>query len=131
MGTGIKADDLAKAVMEQLREYGNLTTADMKKCVRNAGKRVKKDIKAAAPVEQTDDGGKYKKSWSMSVVEESSHILRLTIYSRNRYGLTHLLEYGHAFRNGGRARAIPHIEPADVKGQREFEEELINTLQNH
>lgn len=45
-------------------------------------------------------------------------------YNKKYYRLTHLLEFGHATRNGGRTKAIPHIRPTEDKYREKFVEEL-------
>ena len=46
--------------------------------------------------------GKYAKSWSTKKTKENSHSLEMTVHSKNRYQLAHLLEKGYAKRGGGR-----------------------------
>ena len=104
-----KIDELADAVAEQLEEYNKLSAEVVKKAVTKAGNSVKKDIGANAPVKT----GKYAKSWRTKKTKETSTELEVTVYSPTRYMLAHLLEHGHAKRNGGRVRAIPHIAPAE------------------
>ena len=113
-------DDLTAEVMKGLSEYAELTDKAMKKAVRKTATAVKNEISANAP-EKT---GRYKKSWKAKKVRENSHTLEMTVHSKDRYQLTHLLEKGHALRNGGRARAFPHIAPAEEHGA-EMLEDLI------
>lgn len=125
-GTRIPIDRLADTVSEMLSDYADMASDEMKKTVRDAGNTVKKAIGEGAPVRT----GKYAKSWSVKNTKENSHVLEVTVYSRNRYQLAHLLEHGHAKRNGGRTRAIPHIAPAEQQGIEQLEREITRRLQN-
>ena len=126
----IKIDDLAREVMKGLDEYADVTTEQVKKAVRKAGNTVRKEIQENAP----KNTGDYAKSWAVKKVRESSHTLEVVVHSKNRYQLTHLLEFGHCLRNGGRTRAMPHIAPAEEKGIEQLEkqiESLVVKCQDH
>jgi hypothetical protein len=112
-------DDMASEIMKGLSEYADLADTEMKKAVRKTATTVKKEIMENAPVKS----GAYKKSWTVSKVSENSHELQMTVHSKNRYQLAHLLEHGHAKRGGGRVSARPHIAPAEEKGA-----ELLESL---
>ncbi len=124
MASKVKIDQLAAAVMQELTDYADLAADDMKTAVKNAAKTVKQEIQAGAPTAS----GAYAKSWSVKNTQESSHTLELTVHSRNRYQLAHLLEFGHAKRGGGRTRAIPHIAPAEQMGIEQLEREIERSL---
>ena len=104
-------DQMAHVIMEGLQEYADLAAEDMKAAVKKAGNSAKKDIQSNAP-EKT---GAYKKSWAVKTVRENANAMEVVVYSRNRYQLAHLLEFGHALRQGGRTRAFPHIAPAEER----------------
>ena len=124
MGKTVSIDGLADAVMEELSEYNKLAEETMKKAVTKAGQTVRKEIKAGAPVKT----GRYAKSWTTKKTKESSTRLEVTVYSPSRYMLAHLLEHGHALRNGGRARAFPHIAPAEEIGIKQLEDEIERSI---
>ena len=122
----IKIDDLAKEVMRGLDEYADVTTEQVKKAVRKAGNTVRKEIQQNAP----KNTGNYAKSWAVKKVRESSHTLELVVHSKNRYQLTHLLEFGHCLRNGGRTRTMPHIAPAEEEGIEQLERQIERSIRN-
>ena len=124
MSNHISIDALTDAVMEQLDEYRELATDEMKKAVKDAGKTVKQEINASAPVRT----GRYAKSWQSKTTAESYSDIEVTVYSPKRYMLAHLLEHGHAKRGGGRVRAIPHIKPAEELGEEQLERDLTRAL---
>ena len=121
----VSVSELADAVMEGLVEYAELATEDMKAAVKKAGQTVRKEIQAGAP-EKT---GAYRKSWAVKTTRETSSFMEVTVHSRNRYQLAHLLEFGHAKRGGGRVSGKPHIAPAEEKGIRQLEEEIRKALE--
>lgn len=126
MGQTVQIGELADAVMETLEEYADLAAEDVKQAVRNAGETVRKEIRANAP----KDTGDYAKSWAVKKTKETSSSLTLTVHSKNRYQLAHLLEYGHAKRGGGRVEGKAHIAPAEEKGIRQLEEEIERSLRH-
>ena len=124
MGKTIPIDKLAAEVMDGLEEYAELTADVLKKEIQEAGKLAKTQISQTAPRKT----GRYAKSWAVKKISETSNSLEVTVHSKNRYMLTHLLENGHAKRGGGRVAAIPHIAPAEETAilslERNIEREL-------
>lgn len=120
----IRIDQLAAVVMEGLQEYADLATEDLKAAVKKAGDSAKKDVQAGAPV----DSGAYKKSWAVKTTKETANAMEVTVHSRNRYQLAHLLEFGHAKRGGGRTRTFPHIAPAEAAAAELLEREVERAL---
>lgn len=123
-GKKVTVNQMADAIMEELDHYRKTSIDDVKDAVRKGGKIVKDDINSSAPVRT----GKYAKSWRSRVTAEDASSIEVTVYSPSRYMLAHLLEHGHAKRNGGRVRAIPHIGPAEAHAEKEIERMLRQKL---
>ena len=110
-------DNMAAEIMKGLTENADLANESMKKAV-------KKEISANAP----KDTGAYAKSWAVKKTKENSHSLEMTVHSKNRYQLAHLLEKGHAKRGGGRVAGKAHISPAEENGVQLFEKLIEEAL---
>ena len=126
MATKVSIDQMASVIMDGLKEYADLATDDLKAAVKKTGNEVRKQIQSTAP----KASGKYSKSWSVKTTKESSNGMEVTVYSRNRYQLAHLLEFGHAKRGGGRVAARPHIAAAEEAGIESFEQAIERSLRN-
>ena len=111
MAQTIKIDQLADTVMKGMEEYATLAADDLKKDVRKAGDTVKKQIESTA----------------LKKTRETSDSIQVVVHSR-RYQLTHLLEFGHAKRGGGRTRAFPHIAPAEQAGIEQLTRDIERDL---
>lgn len=112
----VTVDKMSDAIMAGLKEYADLATDTVKEAVKDSAKTVKKEIQENAPKRT----GSYKKSWTSKKTAENSNSMTVTVYSKNRYQIAHLLEHGHAKRGGGRVAGREHIAPAEEKGKQEL-----------
>ena len=120
MGVRTGPGELADAVIGELDRYAEATMGEVKEAVRETAESVRGDIEEHAPRRT----GAYARSWSAAVEKETGTEFEMAVHSTDRYQLTHLLEFGHAKRGGGRVAAIPHIAPARERGERKLSEEL-------
>lgn len=120
----IEAADLRKVVDEMLEDYA-------KEVDEAVGEAVEKTAtKAVRELKNTDAGFRdreYSKGWTKKVTRHRLYS-EATVYNRTHGQLTHLLEFGHALRNGGRARAFPHIAPVNDEVPNLFTEEFEKLL---
>ena len=101
----VSIDEMGNAIAKEFEQYVDLTADEVKKIVAEVAEDVKEKIQKEAPV----DTGAYKKSWMVTQTKNSSLGAEYTVHSKKKYRLTHLLEFGHAKRGGGRTKAQPHI----------------------
>lgn len=109
-----------------MKEIGAVTEIEVIEAANIAGKtasdKVVKRLKMTSPKRK----GKYARGWK---VKKEGNVY--IVYNEHP-GYTHLLENGHdVIRNGakvGRARAIPHIKPAEEEGKELFIEETIKEV---
>lgn len=128
MATTLRPTELTKAINGILDEYAsdlNVTLADVETTV--AKNTVANLRKNEPPKKRT---GRYSKGWRYNLVSQPlKGYTAITVYNADSPQLTHLLEFGHALKRGGRTfgevKAYPHIEPA----QNEAEAEMLKLLQ--
>ena len=120
-------DNLAGAILEELQSYSEEVTTKVKKAVDVVAKEVNVEIKNHITFkEHTHD---YVKAFKIKKTTDTQYNSTKTWYvSGGQYRLTHLLEKGHATRNGGRTKAYKHIEFGEelaIKRMQELTKEAI------
>lgn len=122
-------NDFTKEIEEALQEYSSIASDTLKKVIINAGKNAVKELKKTSPKGNYNGGGAYAKSWKFKRISDAPTSIKSVVYAGNgEYRLTHLLEKGHAKRNGGRTRAFPHIAKAERNAIDAIEKELKRQL---
>lgn len=102
-----QANELGSMLLELMQDYTDEVQAGMETLVDEVGKQALKDIREGSPVET----GGYRRGWTSKKVKNAAGVSRI-LYNKNPRR-PHLLEKGHANRNGGRTEGIPHIAPAE------------------
>lgn len=110
--------------MQGLEEYAELADDAMKDAVTKTARAVRKELVETSPV---GDTGEYHKKWRASVRLEKAHMLHMSVHNLD-YRIVHLLEKGHAKRNGGRVKARPHVAPAEAHGDEMLEKLITEAL---
>lgn len=124
MSNKISIADLNDSIIKVLSEYKENIDEDVKETANKIAKEAKEDLINDSPRSRKERSQKYYKGWAIKkkINKNGKHVL--AIWNKTNYRLTHLLEFGHDVKNGGRAKAIPHIRKVEEKMSKEFEEEL-------
>ena len=116
----INIDQLAIEVMQELDAY--------REDVQEAVEKAAAELRSISP---EGDTGEYAKHWSYKRDKNLSgrHRYDMVVYSKKpEYRITHLLEKGHAKRNGGRVDGIPHINIAEKHAKDILQERIERYL---
>lgn len=120
--------DLAGEVEKILNEFGDEVTERMGEVVDKLAQKAAKQLRQTSPVDKgAPQSGSYARGWTVEKSGKSHRQLTVsaTVYNRQP-GLPHLLEHGHALRQGGRSPAIAHIKPVEDMLYKSFRpEELL------
>ena len=100
MAKKIPVDRLAAEIEKILTEYGDEVQQDVDEAAQRVTKAGVKAVRANAK-DSFDGTGRYAKGWK-SKFETGRLSSQGIIYNGDLPGLPHLLEHGHANRNGGR-----------------------------
>lgn len=110
------------AILNEFRDVEVETLTDV---LATAGKEAVGELHSSSPKRT----GKYAKGWKVKKVTKKNGVIEVTVYNKDHYQLTHLLEYGHAKWIGGRdtgekVEGKPHIEKAEQNAIQQVESEL-------
>lgn len=108
----IRPAQLSSVIREITLEYKDKVDDAIRESSLELAKEGRKELRNASPKNR----GKYRQGWSYRKTTYGAEI-----YNKTHAKLTHLLEYGHALRQGGRSPAIKHIEPVHDALEPKFE----------
>lgn len=129
----VAIDKLSSTIMKYLTEYKEDIEEDVKEVANKNTKEAQKELKQISPRADrtvklrggtTVVSGSYAKSWSIKNGKKAKDIYSRIVYNKEHYRLTHLLEFGHANRDGSRTKPIAHIRTTEDKYREKFIEEL-------
>lgn len=116
----VKMTGLADEIMHCLNEYTDEVIEALDKAEESLAEEGVQELKKTSPRKT----GKYARSWTQKKFR-TKHVIHS---KKPRYRLTHLLEHGHAKRNGGRVAAITHIKPVEDKLMKEIPKKIKEAL---
>lgn len=113
----IECQELNKAIQNALKEYNHEIVNGLKRQTNSAMKDLVANTKATAPVGNRTDH--YRDSIASKTLKETQYgITKIWYVKGSDYRLSHLLNNGHALRDGGRysgtnfiGKAVDHILP--------------------
>jgi len=116
----MKIDGMADAIVRELSAWSKEVVGALKEEVQAVGEDTAKELRQTSPKRR----GAYARDWASKVTYEDWQDIRVTVYNKRHYQLTHLLENGHAKVNGGRVNGIPHISVAEENAARDLEKKV-------
>jgi hypothetical protein len=114
----VEIDDITKAITQHLRQY----TSDIEDELAQASNEITKDGIKQLKRKSPRRTGKYAKGWTRKKQGEG-YVVHNKVYQ-----LTHLLEHGHAKKDGGRVAGKSHIRPVEEKMVKKFEERIERVI---
>ncbi|WP_439818374.1 HK97 gp10 family phage protein [Weissella paramesenteroides] len=106
--------NLAQEIARHLKQYSSDVERNLQAAKKEVGQKAVKQLRNAGNF--NDRTGRYRKGWALKKVGNN-----YVIWNSTDYQLTHLLEFGHALRNGGRSKGFTHIKPVEQMVINEFE----------
>lgn len=128
MSNTIKPEELQKALNNYLEDYVEDITEDVEETTDATTKEAVQELKQTSPQGKGTRDNPYSKGWTKQKGKTNRGRYTVKIHNRTNYQLTHLLEFGHATRNGGRTKAIPHIRPLEEKYNKIFEQRITTVI---
>lgn len=114
--------NLQAQVESLLNQYGKQCSEVVNESVHEVSNEALKKLKKEAPKRT----GRYKKGWKVKKNDDKFSANDI-LYGKeaSTYAIAHLLEHGHATRNGGRTAPIPHVKNVEEWAQKA----LVDTVE--
>lgn len=116
----VKPEDLSNEITKYLNSYAENIEEDVIEVVDTTTKEAKEELVKVSPRGKGKRATPYYKGWTVKLQKKGKGKYTKVVWNKTNYQLTHLLEFGHITRNGGRTQAIAHIRPVEEKYKVKF-----------
>ena len=128
MSQEIQISEMERVIMDALEQYADKAADVIGETLPLVGQETAQDLRATSPKLT----GNYAASWTygMQTSRGSKKKNKLVVYNKKHYRIVHLLEKGHAKKNGGRVEAQVHVKPAQNRAEQKAIERITDKLEN-
>lgn len=129
MSTTVGLEQLSEAIQKELTLYNRNVVDGIKKHAKKSMSQLVKQTRATAPVGKRKRH--YKDNIASKKLSENDRGVSYVWYVRGSdYRLSHLLEHGHALKNGGRTKATHFIENASEPIIKDYIKQVEEVIKN-
>jgi len=126
----VKVGDFSKAFGKEMIKYTMDVEEEIEEMTAKITKAAAKGLKeVSASTFQTAQDKPYNEGWTTKSTGVR-HRSRWIIHNKNKPGLAHLLEHGHAKTGGGRVAGKIHIKPIEEKLIQDYEDNVKAIIEN-
>ena len=134
MNKKVTVDNLSSEIMKALKEFEGVTEKDCEDGVLDTAEEAVKELRLApGHPPKYQSWKKYDAGWGIDAKFRGKKTTAI-VRNKTEYRLTHLLEFGHAIKHGGRkvgeAGAYEHIAPVAKKADENLAKNIIKRVEN-
>ena len=125
--------DLAADIIKEIESYNEALAIEIDNASKKTAKKIAKELSETSP----KDTGDYASDWAVKEVTGKKRYKyrmgtsKYVVHNKGHYQLTHLLEQGHATKDGtSRVPAQPHIEPVEQEFIPKYLSAVEEAIQN-
>lgn len=121
----ISIDKLQKEILKALELEVDDIEEDVQELSKEKAEEACRELQNISP----HNKGEYANSWETKKGESGKGQYSTVVHNKKHYRRTHLLEFGHANRDGSRTAAQPHIRKTEDKYVEEYVKELEKRIE--
>ena len=134
MNKKVTVDNLSDEIMKSLKEFENVTDKDCEDGVLDTAQEAVKELRLApGRPPKYQSWKRYNAGWTIKASFKGKKTSAI-VHNKTDYRLTHLLEYGHAIKRGGRkigeAGAYEHVAPVAKEAEENLVKNILKRVEN-